>query len=79
MRRFQALNTYAIEGRTVKTIILDRDEPREWLLQKLQEEGGVIIDGEHYQVDSIESFATPMLRRGTEIGLRLVTYEDRNE
>jgi hypothetical protein len=72
VREFKSVAWYTLRGRKVAGVLLDQEEKREGLLEKLQAEGGVIIDGEHYQIDGVESFAVSPLRKGMEIGLRLV-------
>lgn len=71
MRRFESTGTYVVRDRKVFMVRLDQEEEREGLLAKLQSEGGVIIDGEHYHIDGVESFAVTPLRKGMEIGLRI--------
>lgn len=71
MRKFDSIGCYFIGHRKVFCVKLDQEEEREGLLSKLQAEGGVIIDGEHHQIDGVESFAVTPLRKGMEIGLRL--------
>jgi hypothetical protein len=75
MRRFDSLGVFFVRDRKVVSVRLDQEEEREGLLAKLQAEGGVIIDGEHHQIDGIESFAVTPLRKGMEIGLRLSPQE----
>jgi hypothetical protein len=75
MRRFDSLGVFFVRDRKVVSVRLDQKEEREGLLAKLQSEGGVIIDGEHHQIDGIESFAVTPLRKGMEIGLRLSPQE----
>lgn len=71
MRKFESIGCYFMGTRKVLCVRLDQEEEREGLLQKLQAEGGVIIDGDHYQIDGVESFAVTPLRKGMEIGLRI--------
>lgn len=71
MRRFESIGVYFVRDRKVISVKLDQEEERDGLLAKLQDEGGVIIDGEHHQIDGIESFCVTPLRKGMEIGLRL--------
>lgn len=73
MRRFESIGVYFIKDRKVITVRLDQEEEREGLLAKLQAEGGVMIDGERYDIDGVESFAVTPLREGMEIGLRIAS------
>lgn len=79
MRKFQSVAWYTVRGRKVAGVLLDQEEEREGLLAKLQAEGGVIIDGEHHQIDGVESFAVTPLRKGVEICLRLVDSAKHHE
>jgi hypothetical protein len=71
VRKFESVGVYFIRDRKVITVRLDQDERRDGLLEKLHAEGGVMIDGERYQIDDVESFAVDPLRKGMEIGLRI--------
>ncbi len=70
MRRFNSIGTWYFRGQPVYTVLLDREEEREGLLGRLQDEG-VIVDGKEIRIDGVESFAVDPLRKGTQIGLRV--------
>lgn len=71
MRKFDSIGVYFLRERKVFCVKLDQDEEREGLLEKIRAEGGVIINGEHHQIDGVESFALAKLRKGMEVGLRV--------
>lgn len=72
MREFKSIGVHHQDGLgEVTTVRLDQDEHRDGLMQKLKDEGGVVVDGTHYIVNGVESFAVYTLRKGALIGLLL--------
>ncbi len=69
-RHFRSLSSFTVDGKVMKVVALDREEPREGLLRSLQGDD-LFVDGVRVRVEAVESHAVPTLRKGARIALRL--------
>lgn len=67
MREFTSLSTFAVNGKTVFSVLLPEACDRAALNELLGQ--SVRIDGTGYVVRGVESFAIPHLAQGAPIGL----------